>query len=193
MINLLFETCVFTNNPNFILFKKRLERRHSPAKCVIRVTEIRRMEIRLNTELMFIFLFIRFWHNWSFILQGPQVFVSDLIKTGACLNFVVWFYLRKDTFFSFFKVKEIILQLSKVYCAGLDKLCAQWWACIHRARKELFACTKLCACKSVKTLLTSTPTLFKVVSYFCLWKQLIFSTIRCDIHNLFYLRSCCWI
>ena len=77
--------------------------------------------------------------------------------------------------------------------AGLDKLHPRWRACTQRARKELFACTKLRARKSVKILLTSTPTLFKVVSYFCLWKQLIFCTIRSDIHNLFYLRSCCWI
>ena len=45
----------------------------------------------------------------------------------------------------------------------------------------------------LKTHLTSTPTLFKVVSYFYVWKQLIFGTIRSDINNLFYLRSCCWI
>ena len=77
--------------------------------------------------------------------------------------------------------------------AGLNKLRARWRACTQRARKELFACTKLRARKSVKTLLTSTPTLFKVVSYFCFWKQLIFGTIKSDIHNLFFLRSCCWI
>ena len=68
MINLLFETCGFTNNPNFILFKWRLKRKYSPAKCVICPTEIHWMEIHLNIESMFIFLFIRFWHNWLFNL-----------------------------------------------------------------------------------------------------------------------------
>ena len=48
MSNFLFETCGFTNNPNFLLFKWRLKRKHSPAKCVIRATEIRPMEIRLH-------------------------------------------------------------------------------------------------------------------------------------------------
>ena len=44
----MFETCGFTNNPYFICFKWRLKRKHSSAKCVIRATEIRRMEIRLK-------------------------------------------------------------------------------------------------------------------------------------------------
>ena len=48
MISFLFEICGFTNNPNFIPFKWRLKRKHSPVKCVIRATEIRRMEIRLK-------------------------------------------------------------------------------------------------------------------------------------------------
>ena len=48
MINVLFETCDFTNNPNFILFKWTLKRKHLPTKCVICATEIHRMEIRLN-------------------------------------------------------------------------------------------------------------------------------------------------
>ena len=46
MISFLFKTCGFTNNPNFIGFKWRLKRKHSLAKCVIRATEIRRIEIR---------------------------------------------------------------------------------------------------------------------------------------------------
>ena len=33
--------------------------------------------------------------------------------------------------------------------------------------------------------------LFKVVSYFCVWKQIIYSTIRSDIHYLFQLKSRC--
>ena len=35
---------------------------------------------------------------------------------------------------------------------GLDKLHTQRRVCTQRARKEIFACTKLCARKSIKTL-----------------------------------------
>ena len=48
MIRFLFETCGFTINPSVILFKCRLKRKHSPAKCVIHVTEIRQIEIYLH-------------------------------------------------------------------------------------------------------------------------------------------------
>ena len=34
------------------------------------------------------------------------------------------------------------------------------------------------------------PMLLKVVSYFCVWNQIIFSTIRSEMHNLVQ-RSCC--
>ena len=49
MISFLFETCDFTNNANFISFRWRLKRNHSPAKCVIHATEICRMEICLKS------------------------------------------------------------------------------------------------------------------------------------------------
>ena len=38
----------FTINSDFILCKWRLKRKHSPAKCAICATEIRRLEIRLK-------------------------------------------------------------------------------------------------------------------------------------------------
>ena len=41
MISFLFATCDVTNNPDFIRFKWRLKRKHFPAKCFIRTTEIR--------------------------------------------------------------------------------------------------------------------------------------------------------
>ena len=76
---------------------------------------------------------------------------------------------------------------------GLDKLRARWRACTQRARKKVFTCTKLRARKSIKTFLSSTPMSFKLLSYFCVWKQIIFGTIKSDIHNLFQVRSCCYI
>ena len=65
--------------------------------------------------------------------------------------------------------------------------------CVHGYEPPRKVCTKrfLRARKSIKTPLSSTPMLFKVASYFCVWKQIIFSTIRSDTHNLFQLRSCC--
>ena len=48
MISFLFETSGFTNNLNFIRFKWRLKRNHSPTKCVIHATEICQMGIRLK-------------------------------------------------------------------------------------------------------------------------------------------------
>ena len=62
IISFLFETWGFTNNPDFIRFKWRLKRKHSPAKCVIQATEIRRVEIHLickhNLHLFLVFLLL---------------------------------------------------------------------------------------------------------------------------------------
>ena len=55
--------------------------------------------------------------------------------------------------------------------------------------KRFSRAQNLRAVKSVKTLLTSTSTLFKVVSFFCVWKQIIFSTIRSGIHTLFLVEK----
>ena len=51
MITFFFETCGYTNNPNFILFKWRLKRKHSPVKCFIYATEISLLDIRLQAKL----------------------------------------------------------------------------------------------------------------------------------------------
>ena len=61
--------------------------------------------------------------------------------------------------------------------SGLDILRARRQSCTERARKEVFACTELRARTSIKTSLSSTPMLFKVVSYFLCLKA---SNIR---HN----------
>ena len=52
MISFLFETCSFTNNPNFIRFKWKLKRKHSLAKYVICETGIRRVEVRPKASLL---------------------------------------------------------------------------------------------------------------------------------------------
>ena len=43
--------------------------------------------------------------------------------------------------------------------------------------------------KLIETPLISTPMLFKVVGYFCVWYQIIFGTKISDIHNLFQLNK----
>ena len=67
--------------------------------------------------------------------------------------------------------------------------------CAHaneRAR-NVHANRFLRARKSIRTPLSSTPMLFKVLNYFCVSKQIIFGTIKSDIHNLFQVRSCYYI
>ena len=100
----------------------------------------------------------------SFIEKNSGLFYSYLRK---------FFLFKKDTF----------------YDTGLNKLCTQRWACMQCAHKRIITCTKLCAHKSIKTPLGSIPMLFKIVCYFCVWKQLIFGTIRSDIHNLFTWKA----
>ena len=63
--------------------------------------------------------------------------------------------------------------------------------CIQHACKKFTMCTKLCAHKSIKTPLGSNSTIFKIKSYFYVWKQLKFGTKQSDINSLFQLRSCC--
>ena len=65
-----------------------------------------------------------------------------------------------------------------------------WQTCTQHSWKEVSACTKLHAHKSIQTPLSSSP-MFKVVSYFYAWKQIIFSTIRSGVDKFFQLRSCC--
>ena len=71
MISFLFETCGFTSNPNFISFKWRLRRKNSPAKCVIRATEIHRMEIRLiiTIPLISVTFVVLHWSNVFFFFH----------------------------------------------------------------------------------------------------------------------------
>ena len=108
----------------------------------------------------------------------------------ACFYYFCIFYQKKafqklwNTLF-ISSEKLFALNISKfleffsfLFTSGLDKLCLWWWPCKQCGSKEIFECSKLCACKSIKTPLSSTPILFKVMSYFCVWKQIIFGTIR---------------
>ena len=117
----------------------------------------------------------------------------DILKT---LDPVQWFLKVQYSipFYCFFLNKSSIREMEKYpVSAGLDKLYARWRACTQHAGKKVFACTKLNARKSIKKPFSSTVMFFKVVSCFCVRNQIIFGTIRTDIHRLFQLRSCCYI
>ena len=106
---------------------------------------------------------------------------------------IQWFVNQKCLWYEWNHNKKYVIVF--FFCgmaeAGLYILHAWWWACMEHAHQEVFACMKSFGHKSIKTTLSSTSMLFKVVSYFCIWKQKISWTIRFDIHNLFQLRSCC--
>ena len=51
--------------------------------------------------------------------------------------------------------------------------------------KAVFACMKLCAHKSMKTFLSSTPMLINVLSHFHVWKQTVFDLV----HSFFYKNN----
>ena len=77
--NFMFETCGFTNNPNFIRFKWRLKRKDSPPKCLIYATEIRRMEICLKISWWYLlfFLVVHCLHSY-FLLLVPITWSEGL-------------------------------------------------------------------------------------------------------------------
>ena len=78
--------------------------------------------------------------------------------------------------------------------SGINKLRARWQTCTQRARNEVFACTKLRARRSIKNQskhLYVVLNVLRLASCFCVWKQIIFGTIRFDNDNLFQPISCC--
>ena len=108
-----------------------------------------------------------------------------MIFKGAVFNTILLLFLKQ--------ISSIREMEKYPVSAGLDKLYARWRACTQHAGKKVFACTKLNARKSIKKPFSSTMMFFKVVSCFCVRNQIIFGTIRTDIHRLFQLRSCCYI
>ena len=57
--------------------------------------------------------------------------------------------------------------------------CTQWRACTHSDERARNVHAKRAL------------VLFEVVIYVCVWKHILFRTIRSEIHNLFQLRNCC--
>ena len=75
------------------------------------------------------------------------------ITTPSCTSQLCQWNIPKD--------KQITLE------TGLNKLHAHLSLCAQCACKKVITCMKLHAHKSIKIPLGSTPTLFKIVSYFC--------------------------
>ena len=65
-------SCSFGDNPTFILFKWGLKRKHLPAKCVIRPTEISRMEI--------LFIMRKFFVEKSYAYCGGETILRPFPK-----------------------------------------------------------------------------------------------------------------
>ena len=118
----------------------------------------------------------------------------QLVRGGSCVSHFSVFCLHIGLLVWAFpqshKLNLTYCSKSSMLLAFYNKLHAWWWVCMQHAHKEVFACMKLCACKSIKTLFISTPMLFKVVSCFCVWIPITLGT-RSNNHNLFHLRSCC--
>ena len=165
------------------------------------ITYYRKKSIRVNLP----------WKKFPWVsFKYKKHFTNKLGKCLISLGNPFCIKPKFDTFYGgtlkqlFIRISELTYiwptKYSNIICwiwpsplnAGLNKLHPQWQACTQCAHKEVFACTKLCARKSIKTPLHSTWMLFKLVSYFCVWKQIVFGTIKSDIHNLFQLRSCCF-
>ena len=108
-----------------------------------------------------------------------------MIFKGAVFNTILLLFLKQ--------ISSIREMEKYPVSAGLDKLYARWRACTQHAGTKVFACTKLNARKSIKKPFSSTMMFIRAVSCFCVRNQIIFGTIKTDIHRLFQLRSCCYI
>ena len=127
---------------------------------------------------------VSYWTYWKLVLH--DVWMDVFCKDSYLSKKIVRWWWQTVSSFSIPALLFIILT-----CQGSTN-------CMHGdnhaqcACKEVFTCTKLHACKSIKTLLNSAKKLFKVTTCFFVWIQ-IFDTTRSDIHNLFRLRSCYYI
>ena len=65
MISFLFETCSFTNNPNFICFKYKLKKKHLLVKYLICETEIHWVEICPKASLLLLCRTHFFFSSWQ--------------------------------------------------------------------------------------------------------------------------------
>ena len=109
--------------------------------------------------------------SW-WILALSSSLLQIYLEFHASLDFcIVLFFVNPCCFkcilaLTFSCKYKLINYAAHFYIPGLDKLRAWWRACAQRVHKEIFACTKLRVQKSIKTPLSSTSMLFKVVSLF---------------------------
>ena len=98
MISFLSETCGFTNNSDFILFKWRLKRKHSRAKCVIHATKFGQME---NHIYKFLHVFAnQFYCNhtwaWVFCCKFPAYFQNTFLEEHLWTAAFVFLFHQTD-------------------------------------------------------------------------------------------------
>ena len=124
---------------------------------------------------------------------------------GLCLWFILKFHFRKVCQTNkpvFFDFTEIVLTLAHWEVLRAIHRCFEKWV-FWKSRAPQIARTvtsvhATCTQRGFSVHMnqskrSSTWMLLNVASCFYVWKQIIFGTIRCEIHNLFQLRSFCWI
>ena len=109
-------------------------------------------------QISFYFLIVStlLWEIWISTLQETKIIFPNIFL--LCLDV--------KSCFSELLYMICFLLLSTSLYTRLNKLCARWQVCMQHACKEVFMCTKLRACKSRKTTLSSTLMLFKILSSF---------------------------
>ena len=121
------------NNPNLIRFKWRLKRKHLPAKCVMRATESRRMEICLN-KLSFWNTAINTKCKYKYrieILNAAYFIMSSVVINGHSLSLSMPFLsnikcsLRDDTHMTSMKIVQF--QESHRHCSSTSKILPPPW------------------------------------------------------------------
>ena len=87
------------------------------------------------------------------------------------IRLIYWLFVNHSVVVSSGKLAFIVLVWPQNVIQSIFHLLNGSTNCAHcdkqRARKEVVACTKSHARQSIKTLLSSTPILFKIVSHFC--------------------------
>ena len=159
------KTCVFCCNPFMVLLKE--------LSCFFMRSDILSRKSRsdscegflpLSTGIILVNFLLRLFASISFI--------CSLVTTCGLSSSVTLWLLIDDS------------SQGSTNCVHGDGYARNVYA-------KSFSRTKLGARKSIKTPLSSIPMLFHVASCFCVWKQIIFGTIRSDTHNIFHLRNFC--
>ena len=112
---------------------------------------------------------------WNNLLTSDSNFTTDISDCLVILTAVTGLFLQFQC--SVYKYGAITQNFSFLE-PGVNKWHKSWWACMQCACKEGFMCMELCASKLIKIPVSSILMLFKVVSHFYIWNQIMLNTIR---------------